>query len=94
MTYFYHTIEATGKLPESLQHVAIALLPRNLDSERPIGLLSVMYRVWAKCRAFLVKRWLKSYSQVATWDYAMPETTVFDSACRQQLLAEVQGWRG
>ena len=57
LTFLYHRIEATGLWPSSLHHVMIALLRKNEESERPIGLLSALYRLWGKMRADLVKRW-------------------------------------
>ena len=92
LTYIYHQIEATGAWPASLQHVLIAPLPKNDECERPIGLLCTAYRLWGKMRKYLVHGWLKSYSAYADWDYAMPETSVFDCASRRQFLAEVQNW--
>ena len=47
LTFLYHRIEATGLWPSSLHHVMIALLRKNEESERPIGLLSALYRLWA-----------------------------------------------
>ena len=65
LTWFYNEIEATGQWPQSVQHVAITLLPKNSKAERPIGLLATVYRLWAKMRRFLVVRWAREYRHQA-----------------------------
>ena len=91
LTWFYHQIEEAGQWPQSLQQVVIALLPKNKNAERPIGLLATINRLWAKLRRFLVVRWAKDYSSKAPWDYARENCTVFDAACLRQARGEISG---
>ena len=91
LTWLYHEIEATGHWPQNVQHVAIALLPKNSKAERPIGLLATVYRLWAKMRRFLVVRWARECRHYAPWDFAREHSTVFDVACMRQARGEMSG---
>ena len=60
----YQSTERTGRWPEPIAHSFVAMLPKggsgSPDDYRPVVLLSVFYRLWAKCRGtafqtFLVK---------------------------------------
>ena len=48
------TVERTGRWPEPIAHSFVAMLPKGgtgePDEYRPIVLLSVYYRIWAKAR--------------------------------------------
>ena len=46
----FHCMEATLEVPTQFQHHLVALLPKNLKAERPIALMSVLYRAWVKLR--------------------------------------------
>ena len=62
-------VEATGRWPEAVRNGTVALLPkeggREVGQERPITILPLVYRVWAKVRRMVVRRWAEADPEAA-----------------------------
>ena len=77
---FFQYSERQAAWPDQLVFVLIALLPKSEKRERPIALLHILYRAWAKLRWHLVAVWQSSYARQAQWDKAVPGGQVLDVA--------------
>ena len=75
--------------PVPLTVVGYALLPKNEESERPIALTSLWYRVLIKSRLHLLEAWLKQVAPLCPWDRAVAGSTVFCSSMARMLRAEI-----
>ena len=64
LALIYNAVEATGEWPEPVAHSFVAMLPKggtgSVDDYRPIVLLSVYYRLWAKARGNPFQVFLKA----------------------------------
>ncbi|CAE6956212.1 unnamed protein product [Symbiodinium sp. CCMP2592] len=85
---FLHHCEKRAAWPDQLIFALIALLPKSEKRERPIALLHVLYRAWAKLRWPLVSAWQSAYARRAHWDKALPGGQVLDVALARLMLGE------
>lgn len=64
----YRAVEQAGRWPETLRHAMVAMLPKKgtgaRDDYRPITLLTVLYRAWARAHSDGMRSWLRA-NQVA-----------------------------
>jgi hypothetical protein len=63
-----YLIEQTGELPTCLQGVVATLIPKlkgEEESFRSIGMMPGLYRLWARVRAPIVKRWEREHRHPA-----------------------------
>ena len=90
----FHGMESSMQLPTQFQSHLIALLPKNGVSERPIALMSVLYRVWVRLRWGPLKAWQTKMKDVLPWEAAMPGVQVADVALTRMLKAEVHRFNG
>jgi hypothetical protein len=83
---FYTVVEQAGTWPGDIQHSFVAMLPKGgtqgPEDRRPIVLLSVIYRVWAKARGPLFQRFLKTAGIVPTGTAPSAAALAYDTACR------------
>ena len=87
--FFYKQVQQNFKWPLPLAIVGYALLPKNAESERPIALTSLWYRLLIKCRLHLLERWLQSVRPSCPWDRAVAGCTVFKPTLTRMLRAEL-----
>ena len=85
---FFHYCERQAAWPDQMVFALIALLPKSEKRERPIALLHILYRSWAKLRWPLVAAWQVEYSRRAPWDKAVPGSQVLDVALARLMLGE------
>ena len=85
---FFHYCERQAAWPDQMVFALIALLPKSEKRERPIALLHVLYRSWAKLRWPLVAAWQVEYARRAPWDKAVPGSQVLDVALARLMLGE------
>ena len=85
---FFHYAEKQAAWPDQLTFVLISMLPKSEKRERPIALLHLLYRSWAKLRWHLVATWQVSYAKQAQWDKALPGGQVLDIALSRLMLGE------
>ena len=84
----FHYAEKQAAWPDQLTFVLISMLPKSEKRERPIALLHLLYRSWAKLRWHLVATWQVSYAKQAQWDKALPGGQVLDIALSRLMLGE------
>ena len=89
LVYQLRQAEIKGKWPVQIQHVAIAMLPKDELAARPIALTSVLYRRWNKCRKHLLAAWVKATQGITPWDHLTPGSEVEGVSQSRQLRAEV-----
>ena len=89
LVYQLRQAEIKGKWPVQIQHVAIAMLPKDELAERPIALTSMLYRCWNKCRKHLLAAWIKATQGITPWDHLIPGSEVEGVSQSRQLRAEV-----
>ena len=89
LVYQLRQAELRGMWPVQLQHVAIAMLPKDEVAERPIALTSMLYRCWSRCRQHLLAAWLKATQGITFWDKLIPGSEVEGVSQARQLRAEV-----
>ena len=85
---FFHHCERQAAWPDQMVFALIALLPKSEKRERPIALLHILYRAWAKLRWPLVASWQSAYARRAQWDKAVPGSQVLDVALARLMLGE------
>ena len=85
---FFHHCERQAAWPDQMVFALIALLPKSEKRERPIALLHILYRSWAKLRWPLVAAWQVEYARRAPWDKAVPGSQVLDVALARLMLGE------
>ncbi len=60
----FQSTERTGHWPEPIAHSFVAMLPKGgtgaPDDYRPVVLLSVFYRLWARCRGREFQAYLRA----------------------------------
>ena len=88
LVYQLRQAELRGTWPIQIQHVAIAMLPKDHVAERPIALTSILYRCWNKCRNHLLTAWIKSTQHCTAWDRVVPGGHVEVVSQERQLRAE------
>ncbi|CAE7557169.1 unnamed protein product [Symbiodinium sp. CCMP2592] len=85
---FFHHCEREASWPDQMVFALIALLPKSEKRERPIALLHILYRAWAKLRWPLVAAWQTAYAARARWDKAVPGGQALDVALARLMLGE------
>ena len=82
----FQSTERTGKWPEPIAHSFVAMLPKGgtgaPDDYRPVVLLSVFYRLWARCRGREFQAYLRSAGVVPPGKSKSAESLAFDLALR------------
>ncbi|CAE7277113.1 unnamed protein product [Symbiodinium natans] len=68
----FNKMEEDLVIPLQVSQVQIVLLAKSALKERPIGLTSVLWRLWCKTRRILVGQWLDSYIPDHPFDSAIP----------------------
>jgi hypothetical protein len=65
LSEFLNEVEGTGVWPEALSTTVVVLIPKagatDPDERRPIALLSLLYRLWARYRARSVSQWASAF---------------------------------
>ena len=85
----FETVERTGCVPQQWCTSQIALLVKNQEIERPMGLCRVVYKCWLKCRYHLVSEWLQHFKTIAPWDAARPGVAATDICVKRVFMAEI-----
>ena len=81
--------ERQGSMPGAVLTTAVAMLPKKPDRERPIGLTSFRYRLWARARWGLYEKWAAEYAHSAPWDGARKGMSSLDIALSRLVRGEV-----
>ena len=84
----FNKMEEDLVIPLQVSQVQIVLLAKSALKERPIGLTSVLWRLWCKTRRFLVGQWLDSYIPDHPFDSAIPGRTSLDVALARKCSKE------
>ncbi|CAE7264437.1 unnamed protein product [Symbiodinium natans] len=84
----FNKMEEDLAIPLQVSQVQIVLLAKSALKERPIGLTSVLWRLWCKTRRFLVSQWLDSYIPDHPFDSAIPGRTSLDVALARKCSKE------
>ena len=81
-------IEAYAALPLQALFNLIVLKAKPLPGggERPIGLLAMVYRVWARCRKHLVSNW--ALAAAGPWGTAIAKSSAIRAAYQRSALDE------
>jgi hypothetical protein len=89
MAAFYGTVERCGCWPKALSTALVALLPKGTTGAasdyRPIMLLSVIYRIWAKARGAFMQGYLRSVGIMKVGPVTAAEQLATDLAWRMLL---------
>ena len=94
LVWLFARVERELCWPEGICQVAVALLPKDADSERPISLTSFIYRLYFKLRGHLIEKWVKQLVPDTPWDGAIPGASVFDRVLGRLLRGEVMVYTG
>jgi hypothetical protein len=94
LALLYGAIERTGEWPEPIAHSLVAVLPKGgtgtVDDFRPIVLLSVYYRLWAKSRGAPFQEFLKAAGIIPPSGPRAADALAYDLALR--LAASIAGY--
>jgi hypothetical protein len=94
LALIFHAVEATGEWPEPIAHSFVAMLPKGgtgmVDDYRPIVLLSVYYRLWAKARGNPFQVFLKAAGITPPSGPRAADTLAYDLAIR--MAASIAGF--
>jgi hypothetical protein len=94
LSLIFHAVEATGEWPEPIAHSFVAMLPKGgtgkVDDYRPIVLLSVFYRLWAKARGSPFQRFLKAAGITPPSGPRAADALAYDLALR--MAASIAGY--
>ncbi|CAE7776131.1 unnamed protein product, partial [Symbiodinium necroappetens] len=82
--------ESSGAMPGPVLTTGVAMLPKKPERERPIGLTSFGYRLWARARWPLYEKWAEQYSDAAPWDGAKKGMASLDIALTRLVRGEIQ----
>ena len=82
--------ESSGTMPGQVLTTGVAMLPKKPERERPIGLTSFGYRLWARARWPLYEKWAEQYAVVAPWDGAKKGMASLDIALTRLVRGEIQ----
>ena len=83
------TYEKEGVIPQQWQANLVVLIPKNEQIERPIALVSTVYRLWCKMRAEELRTWQQELDSLMPWERAKPGCQVLHIALKRLLQAEV-----
>ena len=61
----HQQLGAEGTMPGPVLTTRVAMLPKKPERERPIGLTSFGYRIWARARWPLYESWAQQYVPAA-----------------------------
>jgi hypothetical protein len=91
---FSGAVERTGVAPEPVAHSFVAMLPKGgtgtVDDFRPIVLLSVYYRLWAKASGAPFQEFLKAAGITPPSGPRAADALAYDLALR--LAASIAGY--
>ena len=94
LALIFQAVEATGEWPESIAHSFVAMLPKGgtgkVDDYRPIVLLSVYYRLWAKSRGNPFQVFLKAAGITPPSGPRAADALAYDLALR--MAASIAGF--
>ena len=82
--------ESSGTMPGQVLTTGVAMLPEKPERERPIGLTSFGYRLWARARWPLYEKWAVQYAGAAPWDGAKKGMASLDIALTRLVRGEIQ----
>ena len=83
------TYEQEGVIPQQWQANLVVLIPKSEQIERPIALVSTVYRLWCKMRADELRQWQAGLDVQMPWERARPGCQVLHIALKRLLQAEV-----
>ena len=84
----FAVIEEQAMIPSQWKTSLIAMLPKNQVIERPIALVSTMYRLWCRLRNQLTKSWASNIQQEYPWERAVPGTECLQVALKRSFMTE------
>ncbi|CAE7600840.1 unnamed protein product [Symbiodinium sp. CCMP2592] len=73
----------------SVLTTGVTMLPKKPERERPIGLTSYGYRIWARSRWPVYEKWARAYAATAPWDGARQGASSLDIALARLIRSEV-----
>ena len=82
--------ESSGRMPGQVLTTGVAMLPKKPERERPIGLTSFGYRLWARSRWPLYETWAGQYALSAPWDGAKKGMASLDIALTRLVRGEIR----
>jgi hypothetical protein len=86
LALFFEVVEETGIWPETVGHSFVAMLPKGgtgtPDDHRPIVLLSVVYRIWAKARGPPFQAFLRAAGVLGKGKAPAAEDLAYELAVR------------
>ena len=80
-------LERTGELPQQWLASLVVLIPKSKSIERPIALVSAVYRFWCKLRQPELRRWQKELQVKMPWERAKPGNECLHIALNRLLRA-------
>ena len=85
LTKILRRCEAEGAWPDQMNTTFYSLLPKKpgIGQERPVGLTSMLYRVWTVARKGITDEWLQEKG--AWWDTAIKGSGALQAALRRLL---------
>ena len=83
----FQMMDALCLPPEQILCTIIALIPKPDNGERPIGILSFIYRIHARLHRIDIKDW--ELETRTDWDTAIAGNSALQAALKQMLLDEV-----
>ena len=86
LSLIYRAIERRGSWPSQVAAVAMPLIPKPSGGHRPIGLMSGIYRLWAKARRPEAEKWERANPRAffAAEGGNGPADTIWRQAARQE----------
>ena len=84
----FASIEEQAMIPSQWKTSLIAMLPKNNVIERPIALVSTMYRLWCRLRSQLTKQWASNIQSDYPWERAVPGTECLQVALKRSFMTE------
>ena len=81
--------ERTAALPAQWLANMVVLIPKIVDIERPIALMSTVYRYWCKLRQSELHAWQEQLTLLMPWERAKPGNQCLHIALRRLLRSEV-----
>ena len=90
LTHLLRQVEHHMAWPDLVALAKVALLPKPLGGERPICLLPLLYRIWARIRRKEVASW--DGDKRGEWDYAAPGRSAMQAAAEAAWEQELIRW--
>ena len=85
----FNQMEQEALLPTQLRMVNIVMIPKSLKVERPIALMSCLYRLWNRVRKQDIVKWQLSLDTAMPWDHAKPKKDCLSIAVGRMLQSEL-----